>query len=876
MRSILKKVMRIRNLHERYPEMYFYAKYYRKLEIKSNLVVIESSHGRHIAGSLFYLMKEMSQQKELQVVLVARDVSEMRDFLTQQKIENVDIVGFLSKAYFKLVSSAQYLLNDTTFYPFFNKKQGQHYINTWHGTPLKTLGKDVEIMTDVANVQRNFYMADKIILSNSYTQNIFASSFSLNGVFQGKMVVAPSPRNSVLLDKTKRDEMRDQLNLKLKKVSFYMPTWRGTSTGHILAINKKTIADLRYISKHLKDNDCFFVKLHPFQQELDLTEFDNIFPMPAAYELYEFLTAVDVLITDYSSIMYDFLLTDKKIILYTYDKDEYFESRGVYEDIDDYPFVKVEMIEELMTELHQAETDVSYLQMKEKFCPYDHQAGTKIVSDYILHNTKHPHIKETSLHNGKETVLLFTGGFIDNGITTALLNTLDNIDTSKRNYICIFGKGQLHPRHYFRVKQLPEDVLVFPLVGPLNGTLIDRLIYSLHSKSEKFNFSFIKKRVAKLMNEEFKREFGGLKVDHFIHYTGYERKYAEMLKHLPAEINTALFVHADMIKQYEARGNFSKKIIFSAYEAVSKVVLVNQNLKQGLIEHLPTIQDHIHVVNNFLGEDRVRALANENLFETLINTKIDYATMCSPLQHEQLDLQHILSHRKLLFQLSPTHEAYEELDMSAVLNDMTSEVALTQMKQKLTAADELILRATFGQRKLRLLSDLLNPNIKTFINIGRYDYEKGHERLIKAFNDVYEHHQNIRLIIIAPYGRLKKETLSWASESQARDAIFVLGRMDNPYVLLKHSDAFVLSSHFEALGLVLYEALAIGTKGITVDLPTTIEFLTDEAIIVENSEHGLYSGMMSFLTEENSRGEFDFALAKKRSQQEFEAIFKKE
>ena len=58
-------------------------------------------------------------------------------------------------------------------------KEGQKYYIIWHGTPLKNMGKDMEVVVDVANVQRNFYMADKIIVSNEHTKDVLVDSHNL-------------------------------------------------------------------------------------------------------------------------------------------------------------------------------------------------------------------------------------------------------------------------------------------------------------------------------------------------------------------------------------------------------------------------------------------------------------------------------------------------------------------------------------------------------------------------------------------------------------------------------------------------------------------------------------------------------------------------
>src|SRR5699024_7817888 len=108
-----------------------------------------------------------------------------------------------------------------------------------------------------------------------------------------------------------------------------------------------------------------------------------------------------------------------------------------------------------------------------------------------------------------------------------------------------------------------------------------------------------------------------------IHYTGFERKEAEMIRHIDAK--KAMWVHTDMFEEYEAKKNFSKKIVFGAYQDIDKIVMVHDNLRENLEKNIPNISNKLVTVNNFLGENRTRTLAKTNLFETLENVKVDYS-----------------------------------------------------------------------------------------------------------------------------------------------------------------------------------------------------------------------------------------------------------
>lgn len=416
----------------------------RKKKIQKNYFVLESTHGDSVGGHIFYLIKEIQKQVEkCKVFLVSKQPEKHKKFLEEKGFSNIQIVKHLSEEYYELLAVAEYLINDTTFYPFFNKRKDQKYYIIWHGTPLKNMGKDMEIVVDVANVQRNFYMADKIIVSNEHTKDVLVESHNLKNVYPGKVVVGPSPRNSVFFDKALREKVREDLELVNKKVISYMPTWRGT----VGKVRKSSEVEkmLNYLDKFLDENTILYVKLHDFEKNSIKNTYRNIRFFPDNYETYEFLTATDALITDYSSVMYDYLNLNKPVILYTYDLEEYANTRGMYEDLTEYPFVNTETLEDLERAINKVDSEINYANMKQRFTKYDHHTGSFKITKNILNGYTDDSILEYDIHNGKETVAILSGGFWNNGVTTALINTLENIDTTKRNYICFFEKSKVKP-----------------------------------------------------------------------------------------------------------------------------------------------------------------------------------------------------------------------------------------------------------------------------------------------------------------------------------------------------------------------------------------------------------------------------------------------
>ena len=949
--SFIKKTKNVLIKSKKSKHEFWYYRFYKHAPVKANTVLLESTHGKSFNSHLYYIAKQLGSEKRLNIYIVSNNPEPLQASLKEKGFRGFKVIKFLSKEYCKRLATCEYLINDTTFWPFFNKKEGQKYFNIWHGTPLKHMGKDLENPVDVANVQRNFYMADRILFSNEYTKDIMVKANNLTGIYGGKIVVAPSPRNSILYDDKSKENIRAKYAPNGEKIVVYMPTWRG-GIGSVESDVSKLTTDLIKISNAIDSKIKFFVKLHPFQKGESSIALPNIYEFPDE-ELYEFLSGTDVLVTDYSSIMYDFLNTNKEIILYAYDKNEYYQTRGVYEDIYDYPFAIAEDIDTLVESL-LVTGDVSYNSFKDRFCALDNINGTKQVTDYLFDNKK-DNIHEYNIHNGKETVAILSGGFWDNGITTALINTLEGIDTSKRNYLLFFGKNKLQKQHFFRVRNLPENVLYYPVPGQMNGNLFERFIIKRYLFSDVLSYQWIEKILnivfkKRLYKSEFKRIFGDLNIDYFVHYTGFERKYAEMAKHINSK--SIMFIHTDMFKEYKAKKSFNKQVIFGAYQKAYRVAIVNEKLKTSLVHQLPFLKGKITVVNNFLGEKKVQDLASQDLVMTLKDVALDFVdtegfevdvyneinddinnfiekqnlTKENNINYTADHNESIESDLKLALENNFEYEInmiksiefykyiYNISDdkLKNIVNDLgivntrleenlLSETVYSVLSEKYykkklmekmphvfenqNIFKELIADVSLdlnnrdtidelGIDKVRLLNNLMNPEHKVFINIGRYAYEKGHARLIESFEQVFSYNPNISLVIVAPHGPLKLQTISQAEQSFASKNIFILGRMSNPYALLKACDVHVLSSYYEGLGLVAFEALAIGTDLITVNLPETVKHLDENsAIIVDNSTAGIYSGMQQYLMRDMPFNKLNFDSKLQASIQEFESLF---
>ena len=579
-----KRVLKKYNNYKKNKGKLIYVNERRNKKIKKGNILFEAVHGDTYSGHIYYMIKELLNNNKLnfKIHVALKNTEDIELFFNKSELKKINFVKHMSNQYYELMATCEYLINDTTFYPFFNKREGQKYYIIWHGTPLKHMGKDIPKVVDIANVQRNFYMADRIYVNNQKTMEILARTHHLNNVYNGKFIVGPSPRNSVFFEEEKRNQNRNDLNLNNKKILAYMPTWRG-NIGSVQ--NSQHVTKLiTYFEENLDENTVLYVKLHPFEKTIIPDSYEKVKPFPSNIETYEILAVTDCLITDYSSVMYDYVNLGKPVILYTYDYKDYKENRGLYDDLSLYPFLQSNSLEGLLKQVEQIPQHIDYQEFKNEYNKYDKIDAPKIIINHMFLDKDDLTIEEHNLHNGKETVVIVSGGFWSNGITTTLINTLENIDTTEKNYICFFEKDKVKKEHYYRLLDLPENVHFYPTVGEINGSIKDRLLMKRYLWNEKFKIKGMEKDLSRIFKEEFSRLFGDLKIDWFIHYTGFERKSAEMMRHI--DTNTAIWVHNDMFAEYEAKKNFSKKIIYGAYEKANKIVLVHRNLKANLTQSL--------------------------------------------------------------------------------------------------------------------------------------------------------------------------------------------------------------------------------------------------------------------------------------------------
>jgi len=224
------------------------------------------------------------------------------------------------------------------------RPRGTVYVQTWHGTPLKKLGLDIEEVhmpgTQTDKYRENILSESEnwsfLISPNRYSSEIFKRAFG----YTGEIIESGYPRNDVLY--TADEEATDAIKRKLeilieKKVILYAPTWRDDDFYKVGQYKFTFQFELNKMKERFGDDFVLLTRMHYLVAEnFDFAAHGDFVKDVSSYpDISELYLVSDILITDYSSVFFDYANLNRPIIFYMYDLDDYRDRlRGFYFDIE--------------------------------------------------------------------------------------------------------------------------------------------------------------------------------------------------------------------------------------------------------------------------------------------------------------------------------------------------------------------------------------------------------------------------------------------------------------------------------------------------------------------------------------------------------------
>ncbi|WP_185790728.1 CDP-glycerol glycerophosphotransferase family protein [Bhargavaea beijingensis] len=365
----------------------------RVLPVKKNKVFLESGLGKSLGDSPKEIYDVLQKSgKDYEFVW-----SYNRRF--PNKPQNTKVVKRLSPGYYYHLATSGYWINNQNFPTYIKKRKGTRYLQTWHGTPLKRMLHDIELIhgrdeTYLERVSSAIQEWDALISPSRYATECFRSAFR----YKGPVIEQGYPRNDVFyqgMDNDQLEAIRNKLGIAPgKKVILYAPTFRDNEN-----IGNKFIMDIPMDFERFKERFgeeyVLLTRLHVvvsnklrIPKELS----DTVINASNYPDIQELMLISDILITDYSSVWFDFLNTNQPILFYTYDFEEYRDSiRGFYLDFENEapgPLCMTEGqlmecisdIEKITQQYRQA-----YQEAQNKFCYLDDgHAAERTVKEFFL------------------------------------------------------------------------------------------------------------------------------------------------------------------------------------------------------------------------------------------------------------------------------------------------------------------------------------------------------------------------------------------------------------------------------------------------------------------------------------------------------------
>jgi CDP-glycerol glycerophosphotransferase len=255
--------------------------------------------------------------------------------------ETPDGVGTVllgSREYYRAVHTSRWLINNNNFPHYFRKHPDQYYLQTWHGTPLKRIGDDVPSgnlsLSYRALMKREAKWWDALLAQNDFAAGIFPGAFA----YDGPVLTLGYPRNDqlVLTSPERGAALRRRLGLpSTGRVVLYAPTWRDNVRTGSNGYAAVTYLDIDRFSRWLGDDGILLLRGHSNTPGFSGADaHPNVRDLSRYPDIGDLLEIADVLVTDYSSVMFDFAVTGRPILFLAPDLDEYASStRGFYLDL---------------------------------------------------------------------------------------------------------------------------------------------------------------------------------------------------------------------------------------------------------------------------------------------------------------------------------------------------------------------------------------------------------------------------------------------------------------------------------------------------------------------------------------------------------------
>lgn len=359
--------------------------HFAKEPINQKLMIFESFMGRKYADSpkaIYEYMLNRQEYKDYNFIWFFKE-RVMDDYLFLEQNDRTKLILWGSPEYYEAYATAKYWFTNSRVPGSIGIRDGQNYVQCWHGTPLKRLGFDIEVDAKDARNQaetvKKVYEDDArrytyMISPSAYCTEKFTSAFNLKAIGKSDIIVEEGyPRNDEIVNHTEADieSVKKKLGIAAnKKVVLYAPTWRESQHQDGLGYVYESPIDFDKMKATLGNDYVVLFRAHYFiANQFNFDEYkDYVIDVCNYPEINDLYIVSDILITDYSSVFFDYGLLKRPIIFYMYDLKYYRdELRGFYISLDELPGPIVEKQEDLFEKIKTVNQWSQKKDMREKY-----------------------------------------------------------------------------------------------------------------------------------------------------------------------------------------------------------------------------------------------------------------------------------------------------------------------------------------------------------------------------------------------------------------------------------------------------------------------------------------------------------------------------
>lgn len=363
--SIGKKYYKYKTIKRRRNQMLSLAK---SLPIEKNKIIFSAFSGRLYACSpkaIYEYMIKNSNFNDYTFVWAFNKPAEKQHLFNDDR---TTLVKFNSCEYFEALATSKYWIFNFKTPGYYCKRNEQLFLQCWHGTPLKKIGLDIDVDGNAATKKEDIHKSylsdanlyDFFLSPSRYASEKFISAFGLEMLNKKNIIMEKGyPRNDSLFNRSisEIDDIKLRLGIPLeKKVILYCPTFRDnqfkSEVGHTYQLG----INLLRLKEHLPKDCILMLRLHYLvSNSFDILQFSDFAIDVSDYDdINDLYLVSNALVTDYSSVFFDYISLDRPIFFYMYDLDMYkSELRDFYFDISDLPGPIIQQEKELITELKE-------------------------------------------------------------------------------------------------------------------------------------------------------------------------------------------------------------------------------------------------------------------------------------------------------------------------------------------------------------------------------------------------------------------------------------------------------------------------------------------------------------------------------------------